>query len=190
MAKEDLRPTIWRTCRVLANPLRLKMLGCIIRKPDQTVEELALVTDMTFGTASHYLRMLQARGLVSVERVSRWVRYAPQPNEGICWAPALMRALCRYLKSADGDEALEDAEWILTGFTHPRRLLIIKTLSTGPKTAGQLRTATGISRPAMTRHLSKLLRRDLVQYCDNGTYKLVNRRDPLARVLIEITTAD
>ena len=37
----SLQPTLWRTCRVLANRTRLKICARILQQPDQTVSAIA-----------------------------------------------------------------------------------------------------------------------------------------------------
>ena len=37
-----LHPTLWRTCRVLAGPTRLRLLRRVIARPGLTVQQLAM----------------------------------------------------------------------------------------------------------------------------------------------------
>ena len=57
------QPTLWRTCRVLANRKRLQTLALLIRQPNQTVSAVAERMSLSMPAASQYLRALEARGL-------------------------------------------------------------------------------------------------------------------------------
>ncbi len=67
----SLRPTLWRTCRVLANRTRLKIYALLLRQPGQTVSAIAEQLKLPLPAASHYLRALEARGLLAVRRKGR-----------------------------------------------------------------------------------------------------------------------
>ncbi|HEX8490090.1 MAG TPA: winged helix-turn-helix transcriptional regulator, partial [Chthoniobacterales bacterium] len=69
------QPTLWRTCRVLANRKRLQILALLLRQPNQTVSVVAERMGLTVPTASQYLRALEARGLLACRRVGRSVEY-------------------------------------------------------------------------------------------------------------------
>src|SRR5438128_1138106 len=71
----DLQPTLWRTCRVLANDTRLDILGFLFSHPDSTVSAVAQHLDLSLSVASEYLRMLESRSLLEARRVGRWVKY-------------------------------------------------------------------------------------------------------------------
>src|SRR5689334_18224413 len=72
-----LQPTLWRTCRVLANRLRLRMLASVVRRPGQTVSMVAKQFNVRVGVASEYLRALEARSLLIARRKGRYVEYEP-----------------------------------------------------------------------------------------------------------------
>ena len=59
-----LRPTLWRTCRVLANPTRLKMFSLLLQQPGQTVSAVAEHLSQPLSLTSEYLRALEARGFL------------------------------------------------------------------------------------------------------------------------------
>jgi predicted transcriptional regulator len=76
-----------------------------------------------------------------------------------------------------------------TGFTHPRRLAILRLLREGnPVYAEDIAAITRISLPALSRHLSKLRVRGLVVY-DGGKWALTLTRDPLAQTLLALFNA-
>ena len=68
----SIQPTLWRTCRVVANRKRLQTLALLIRKPNQTVSAVAERMRLSVPAASQYLRALEARGLLTCRRVVDW----------------------------------------------------------------------------------------------------------------------
>ncbi len=61
-------PTLWRTCRVLANPKRLACLRAVMGTPNLCVEEIAREAGLDEVQGSMALRALQARGLIAAYR--------------------------------------------------------------------------------------------------------------------------
>ena len=51
-----LQPTLWRTCRVLANRTRLQIFGLLRRQPNQTVSAVAQHLKLSLPVASQYSR--------------------------------------------------------------------------------------------------------------------------------------
>ena len=60
--EESLSPTLWRTCRVLANPNRVRCLKAVLKCPGRSVEDVAAAVGLTEVKASLALRALQSRG--------------------------------------------------------------------------------------------------------------------------------
>src|SRR5947208_17162889 len=75
----DLRPTLLRTCRVLANHTRLRVFRFLLQQPEQTVSEVASHLNLPQSVASQYLRTLESRSLLKARRVGRWVKYQISP---------------------------------------------------------------------------------------------------------------
>jgi len=71
------RPTLWRTCRVLANRTRLRIFRRLAQQPGQTVSDVARRLRLSLPVTSQYLRALEARGLLSARRVGLRVTYRP-----------------------------------------------------------------------------------------------------------------
>lgn len=183
-ADAGLKPTLWRTCRVLANHDRLTLLCEIIRRPHQPVSELAARTQIPLPTASQYLRALNARGLLRAQRTGRWVRYRATPDVTMPETRRLLKALKRVLVT--DDRPAEEVMRTLTGFTHPRRLAILKALQVGPLTYVEIQDHTGISRRAIDRHLRKLLVRGIIRR-EGDLLILAHPRDSLGRTLVQLT---
>ncbi|MBM3889971.1 MAG: helix-turn-helix transcriptional regulator, partial [Verrucomicrobia bacterium] len=68
---QPLRPTLWRTCRVIANPTRLKIFALLAEQPGQTVSGVADRLKLPLSEASESLRALEARGLLTARREGR-----------------------------------------------------------------------------------------------------------------------
>jgi DNA-binding transcriptional ArsR family regulator len=155
-----LQPTLWRTCRVLANRLRLKMLGAIVRRPGQTVSAVAKQFHVRVGVASEYLRALEARSLLIARRNGRWVQYEPANGESEEPRHRLGAAVSAELKK--GGKVAEKVFRLATAFTHPRRIEVYRALRGGPATLSELKQATRIAERALLRHLEKLNARGFV----------------------------
>ena len=163
--RSDYHPTIWRTCRALANMHRLSCLKTVIEQPLMSVEDVASATGLPANKVSMHLRALQSRGLLQALRQSRWVRYQPQPDPLVPSAPPILSALQTALRSRPEKEIVQT----LTAFTHPRRLSILRCLQLQPAIPEEaLSISTQISPPALWRHLKKLENRGLVVRTEEG----------------------
>ena len=137
-----LQPTLWRTCRVLANRQRLEIFHRLLQQPDQTVSAVAQGLELPLPLASQSLRALEARGLLTVRRVGRWVKYqcrrarAGETNPGL--VAALRQAFQRQSQPIDAIFKLA------TAFTHPRRIEIFRALKHGPRSVAEVLAVTAI----------------------------------------------
>ena len=177
------QPTLWRTCRAIANRTRLRIFGLLAQQPGQTVSAVVARLQQPLSVASESLRALEARGLLTARRVGRQVEYRPSP------APSGSRArgLVAAMQSAFHRES-QPAETLFklaTTFTHPRRIAIFRALQTAPQTLGQIRAATRISGRALHRHLRKLEARGFVRH-QLGIYSVVKRSDEFGRELARL----
>jgi len=178
-----LQPTLWRTCRVIANRTRLQMFHLLLQQPGQTVSAVAKHLHQPLSLTSEYLRALEARGLLTAHRTGRWVEYRPNPAT----SPNVTAGLAAALRTAfqRHPRPVETIFRLATAFTHPRRVEICRVLQTGPHDLGQLRAATGISSWALLRHLKKLEARGFVTR-HGSLYALVHRVDGLGRELARL----
>jgi len=180
----NYHPSIWRTCRVLANEQRLACLLAVLRDPFSSVNEIAARLDLPLDKASLGLRALQARGLIQAQRVSRWVRYLPLPDPLVPDAAPTLAALRKALKQ----DAATPATTIrtLTAFTHPRRLALLRHLQQHKEASVKvLSSSNQISIPALHRHLLKLKTRALIVPTDQG-WALSSKPPALAKDLLHI----
>ncbi|MEN7973663.1 MAG: metalloregulator ArsR/SmtB family transcription factor, partial [Verrucomicrobiota bacterium] len=154
-----LRPTLWRTCRVLASETRLDLLQHLFGQGELCVSELAALTGISPHNASTQLRALNARGLVTSRRENQKVIYRAEANKELDDAPALLKAV----RDAFAKKTPRRTVFHLcTGFTHERRIELARVLSAAPRTFGELRGCTGISGSALALHLEKLSARGFV----------------------------
>ncbi len=177
-------PTIWRTCRVLANKRRLACLNAVLKNPGETVGEVAVYAGLPQDQASLCLRALQARGLIHASRESRWVHYFPSPDPLVQSATPILAGV----SSALLKERASDTQVIrcLTAFTHPRRLTVLRCLQRcSPLPFSVLASRSGISPTALLRHLTKLAERALVAEGDEG-WSLTPTRTALADTFLSL----
>ncbi|MBM3888073.1 MAG: winged helix-turn-helix transcriptional regulator, partial [Verrucomicrobia bacterium] len=167
-----LQPTLWRTCRAIANRTRLQMFHLLLQQPGQTVSAVANQMRQPLSLASKYLRALEARGLLTAHRTGRWVEYRPSPATSPSVTAGLVAALRATFQRQP--KPVETIFRLATAFTHPRRIEIFRVLQAGPCDLGQLRAATGISAWALLRHLKKLEARGFVTQ-RGSLYALVHR---------------
>jgi DNA-binding transcriptional ArsR family regulator len=174
------QPTLWRTCRVIANRNRLRIFHCLLQQPDQTVTAVSNRLRLPVSVTSQYLRALEARGLLTVRRKGSYVSY--RVNDGGPAGPvqSLIAAL-RVVFQHERDPITIIFK-LVTAFTHPRRVAVVQAMAGGAQTLQQLHNRTGISIPALMRHLAKLEARGFMVRGD-GTYVLLPQRAPLPRAL-------
>src|SRR5208282_3046222 len=117
MPTPTLQPTLWRTCRVLANDTRLRLLAQLVRKQPQSVSELAAQCSLTLPIASQSLRALEARGLLRVNRIRRRVEYhIPTRSEAGSLADLIAALLAVLHRKPLPTRAIMK---LATAFTHP-----------------------------------------------------------------------
>jgi DNA-binding transcriptional ArsR family regulator len=115
--------------------------------------------DLSITQASLYLRALEARGLLSVRRRSRWVYYEAPPAASGGAAGILVEAL--RISFQDNKDSTETIFNLATAFTHPRRIEIFRALQQ-PQNFQDLQKQTRVPTRALERHLRKLEKRDFV----------------------------
>lgn len=183
----NYHPTLWRTCRVLANENRLKCLREVIQNPGSCVEDIAVAVSCPANFTSMQLRALQARGLMTAYRQSRWVRYTPKADPHV---PSATPILNVFIEIFQTDHDLTEIIKELTAYTHPRRLQIIKTLHQHKSLDSvSLAAMCSISLPAVVRHIRKLNKRYLID-CADDKITLLPGPTPLHRTLQKLIITD
>lgn len=181
------KPTIWRTCRVLANHTRLQLFACLARRPWQSVSELAEQFKLTLPVASQSLRALESRGLLVVRRIRRRVEYRIPAAADADELADLITALRKNVRG--GQPAFEQIMKAATGFTHPARIGIVRALTAGEKNFAAIQFVTRLSAPALSRHLGKLLRRGFIAADDAGhRFAMSQRTDAVGKCLLRLVT--
>ena len=156
-----LQPTLWRTCRALANRTRLRMFGLLMKEPGLTVSAVSQRLDLALPVASQYLRALEARGLVTARRSGRWVHYQlPRADAERPVGELVASIRLVFQRDARPEEKLFK---LATAFTHPRRIEVFRALQHHTWNFGQLKAATRLSAWSLRRHLGKLERRGFVR---------------------------
>ena len=183
LSQQPLSPTLWRTCRALANRVRLRMLRVLFRDGELPVSAAASAAGASRIVATQYLRALSARGLLATRREGRWVFYRPCADASVHGAAELLQAIEKTF--ARRRKPVEAIFRQATAFTHPRRVRIARALANGPMTRGALARTTGISRIALQRHLAKLAARGFVKMTA-GMCRLAPPRGPLAATLLRL----
>jgi len=177
-----LNPTLWRTCRVLAGPTRLKLLSQILQAPDQGVTCLAEQVHISESRASQELRRLQSRGLVQAVRSGRWVRYRPISDPQVTSAQPLLLAMRAVLTSSSEETELETIR-IARAFSHSCRLHLVQVLLSGARSVGELQKYIGASRRATSRHLAILEEGGVI--CQEGkVWQMAPNPHPLVMCMI------
>ncbi len=177
------QPTLWRTCRVVANRKRLQTLALLIRKPNQTVSAVAERMRLSVPAASQYLRALEARGLLTCRRVGRRVEYRPAVGTGEGAAGKIINSLRLVLSRRA--QSIEAIFKLATAFTHPRRIELFRALTNGADSFAKLQAATHIPARALSRHLRKLEARGLVKK-EKACYVATLQRHPFSRILTSL----
>lgn len=177
---KSLHPTVWRTCRVLANENRLKLLWRLFEYGEATMGQLANGTALSDPVASDYLRALNARGLIHSERRRNYVFYTPRSNPDVVHAASILDALkACYERVVPFDFVVYKA----TAFTHPRRIDIVRALQHGCVDESALSVRTQISPSALYRHVRKLVLREFLT--KNGpVIELLDQKDRLSLALL------
>ena len=177
------QPTLWRTCRVLANRKRLQILALLIRQPNQTVSAVADRMSLSMPAASQYLRALEARGLATCRRVGRRVEYQAAAGTSKGAAGEIVKALLRVFRR--GAQPIEVIFKLATGFTHPRRIEVFRAVTNGADSSAKLQAATKMPARALVRHLAKLEARGFVEG-EREVFTVRNQTHPLGRVLARL----
>ena len=178
-----LKPTLWRTCRVLANRRRLQILEHLITHGPRTVKQVAEQLQWPETTATINLRALNSRGMLQTRRFGKFVLYSVGADPTIPEAKALLMVVKRAL--ATRHDAIDVLIRHFTAFTHPRRILIVSTLGRRTLAFNELQERTAISRQAMGRHIEKLVERGYMVQKENSC-RCVRGRHVIEKTLLDL----
>jgi len=174
--------SLWLTCRVIANENRLRLLWEIFSDPSLCVNDLAKTISISPATASNQLRILCDEGFISAHRSGQQVFYGADSTHAFPHILQLQTALRKcWHKAVPFKSIIHQA----TGFTHQRRIELIKRIAVGEISPTKLLDETVMSYPALCRHLHKLEARGYIDF-SNGKYRLAKPDGQLDRSLLEI----
>jgi DNA-binding transcriptional ArsR family regulator len=179
------QPTLWRTCRVLANRKRLQTLALLSRQPNQSVSAVAERMSLSMPAASQYLRALEARGLLTCRRVGGRVEYRLSASTRGSAAGDIVKALRLVLPL--GTRSIEPIFKLATAFTHPRRIEVFRSMTAGADSFAKLQATTRLPARAVARHLAKLEARGFLKN-EMARYVATSPRHPFGRVLARLAT--
>ena len=180
-----LRPTLWRTCRVIACETRLKLLWTLFEEKELCVKDLAGCLEIGEAQASLQLRALNARGLIQSRREKNWVLYSPEANESVDCAVDLLKGL---RQCHDRGMALTTVIRQATAFTHQRRIEVVRVLQMKELGWEALLETTGMSSSALFLHLNKLIDRGFVSTCLDK-YKVTRPNNRFGNLLLRIAVS-
>lgn len=178
----QLRPTLWRTCRVIASKTRLQLLWLLFQHDDLCVSALADRVGLSDPNTSIQLRALSARGLITPQRKGLQIFYRPEVNLNVEHAETLLAAL---LECQERNMSAEIIIRQATAFTHAWRIKIVRALDGSHQTFSQLTESTEIPAPSLSYHLAKLTTRRFIKI-KNGTYRLHDPNNYLGRILMNM----
>ena len=171
---------LWKRCRIVANPLRLRLLAHLLESPRQYVKAVAGELELTEDVASKNLQLLASGGFLKCESVSKYLYYTLAESDD------LLTALLWELKN---QSALDPIIHMLTALTHERRVLLVALLSKTSMDVNSLCCQMKMSGSAAKRHLDKLARRGWVEV-DGDVCTLCFPSNPLGRAMIELVKND
>ena len=182
-----LSPTLWRTCRALANRRRLEMIRYIITCQQAVgVTDVASKMGLSVPATSQYLRALNARGLLEARRRGRHVFYQAKSDPALPAAGVLLRSLKHTL--VNRRNATESVFQHVTAFTHVRRIAVVQAVARGALRIEDICQKTASSRRATVRHVRKLVRRGFLARGKDG-YHIAKPNSMFARALIQLALA-
>ena len=173
---------LWKTCRVLANKTRLRILRRLMRGAELCVLDVAKAETLSEVVASQHLRLLYEHGFLQLERKSKWVFYRSEAPMEDSYAEYFFKIIRK--KLLFGKDQSNELIHLFTAFTHPRRIEIAKVLLVENHTFNELIFRCDISGQALYRHLNKLMERGFIVE-KNKTYKIIRKNTGLEKALLE-----
>lgn len=186
MIVQSMKPTLWRTCRIIANDSRLNLLQLLFKLGENSVTALGKQAGLSESHASLHLRLLNSRGLISARIAGKWVYYSATANQAVRHAPEILDALKTSYAYTDIDN--NQTFNVATAFTHQRRIMIAKHLHHGAISSVELSFRTMVPLTSLRRHLKKLEARHFIK-TENNLYTLGNPSHPLAQTLLSIAAS-
>jgi len=183
---EILEPTLWRSCRALANRTRLSLLKAMIDEPPLCVQTLAARCKLKKSVCSQYLRILNARGFIQASRRGRWVDYSLGANPSVKHADDLLKTVVRALRGCATAKEYATVLKDLTIFTCPKRILMVRVIQANPhRSPADLSALCRLPYQTLHRQLKKLERRAVINLAE-PSITLCKPTRPLANKLLTL----
>ena len=174
-------PSLWNLCRVIASESRLELLHLLVENGELCVSEVQHRSGMSRTNTSNQLKTLYAYGMISFRRKDMNVIYRAEPVfEDSLSAKLLVAIKDCFLQAVPFSELV----WAATGFSHGRRIEVVRAIGNAGGSFEVLQEKTGMSRAALFRHLDKLERRGFICH-ESDTYKLSFPGNVLGKVLLD-----
>lgn len=185
--KTELKPTLWRTARALANADRLNLMRLVVNaNGDRGVSEIALDAELSVPTTSIYLRALNARGLISVIRSGSHVYYGMKSDRSLPFAISLQMAFRKFFGRKEMPSNWENSLLpIFKAYSNPRREIMISILfKNNSLSYKEFRTHSQLCKSSFLRHLNILIDAGLVVYDLNGLYSLAKPKNSFEEIFL------
>lgn len=179
---QQLNPTLWRTCRMLSGPARVRLLRCLHERPGRNVSELAQAVGIGLSDASQELRRIQSRGLLQAERRGAALVYRLGADPQVVSAAPLLKALRAALSSHEPDDQFLA---VAAGLGHPKRIAMLQSIIDSPKSVYALHRELRTNYANALRHAQTLLDSGLVRR-EGRTLRCVPPVHPLAKALVKL----
>ena len=191
-----LNPSFWRTVRSLKNINRLNLLKRVYDSGGKLgVTSVGSSVNVNEPLASNYLRQMNARGIISVKRNSKFVYYGTSPDRSLPRAISLQDAFREYFKHELKKGWQLELWTIMDGFSHYNRLNIIRYLAVmGKCSRAALIQSAGIMEKNFEHHFAKIKRAGIVERKSYGPknyyYVIAPQSNPIAKTLLAAATYD
>ena len=179
---QTLNPTLWRTCRMLAGPARVRLLRCLHDHPGRNVSELAREVGLGLSAASQELRRIQSRGLLQAERKGVPLIYRLGADPQVVSAAPLLKALRAMLSSGEPDEHILV---VASGLGHSKRIAMLRSIMGSPKSVFALQRELHTNYANARRHAQQLLDGGFVRR-EGRILHCVPAVQPLAKTLVKL----
>lgn len=178
-----LNPTLWRTCRVLANPTRLRLLQLLLERPGSNVSQLAESMNIGISAASQELRRVQSRGLIRRTQQGPSVVYLPVPDPQVPSAAPLLKALqTAWAANRNGSEKIAR---LAKGLACERRISLVRALVPQPQPNDQLAHLVRTRSANLKKHLRILRKSGWVTKIDKR-FALLPAGHPVQAALLKL----
>lgn len=180
---------IWKICRALNNPIRLKLLRMVMTSPKHKINVLEACDALGLkkSLSSLYLKRLAEAGFLRVERKGKFVACSAALG-GRSKIERLQTALKELLSSKNGQNWTEPILTRVNAISHHGRIHILRFIAENSDVMfKELSSGVGMPKTTVFRQLGVLVRAGFVAVnCENSlhSYRLAPQKDLLSQVLL------